>query len=132
MIKHLYLHVNNVFTTIVTLQAKFGKEGIRMTFKEALVTEVNSGMLTLSNHNTDNGFLSPKSYITEGELKKSGYEPMGICFNIPFNPHPSKQIAFVYLVDGEPVWCHMPQTCWYNFLYDLYGAEKVEELIEKK
>lgn len=101
-----------------------------MTLKEALVTQVNSGMLTYSNHNTDNGFLNPKCYETEKALLRAGYEPVGISRNVPFNPHKTKQVAFVYRMDGEAVWCHLPLACWYNFLYDLYGGKQAEKILE--
>lgn len=102
-----------------------------MELKDALVTEVNSGMLSYGNHNTDNGFLNEKYYMVERELKCAGYEPVGVCFNVPFNPHPTKQIAFAYLVDDEVHWCHMPQSCWYNYLYDCYGTKVAEEMLSE-
>lgn len=76
--------------------------------RRILRQEVNSAVLTFENHNTDNGFMVSNLTMMSRMLKRNDYEPVGICKNVPYNPHPTEQVAFVYRYDGELYWCHMP------------------------
>lgn len=77
----------------------------------ALNNEVNSAMLTCENHDADNGFISGSIIELRKGLKRRGYEPVGICDNVPYNKYSTPQVAFVYRFMDEIHWCHMPLVC---------------------
>ena len=73
-----------------------------MTIGEILQNEINSSFVHLNNHNNDNGFLYCDILSFENGLLTRGYEPIGICKHIPFEPPYAKHsIAFCYKIDGE-------------------------------
>lgn len=101
-----------------------------MNLKEAIVNVVNSAIVTFENHNQDNSFLEGKIVPMEKELQHSGYVPVGICFNVPWNRYDDEQIAFVYEFEEEKCWCHMSRLNWEFLICDAYGYNNADQIIE--
>nr|DAH03591.1 MAG TPA: hypothetical protein [Caudoviricetes sp.] len=103
-----------------------------MELKELLKTEVNSALLTIKNHNRDNGFFRDTIVEIEKDLNYRQYEPMGICKNVPFEcTVASRAVAFVYKYDGEIYWCHMPETYYHHLLVECYGWTEAGKVFEE-
>ena len=99
--------------------------------KEVLITEVNSALLTFSNHDNDNGFLEDTIDKVEKKLIERGYEPVGICKNVPFPcVSTSMSLGFVYRYDGEVRWCHIPEVYWEMLLCQCYSRKEVNSIVE--
>ena|GEM_PF-1963205 len=100
-----------------------------MELKELLRTEVNSALITIKNHDRDNGFFRDTVTEIERDLRSRNYEPIGICKNVPFKCGVSSEsVAFVYKYDGEIYWCHMPATYWHHLLTDCFGRKEAEKI----
>lgn len=98
--------------------------------KTALLQSVNSALLTLNNHTTDNSFLFQGYRGFERRLEEYNYEPVGVTKNVPYNPYPSEQLAFVYRFEGELYWFHLPKRCWEFLLLEGFGCNKIKDLGE--
>ena len=101
-----------------------------MTVLESLTNTVNSGILTFENHTNDNSFVSTEFFHFEKDFLHKGYEPVGVCKNIPYNNYDSPMIAYVFKDNDETVWIHMPERCLVHLLSDNYGREKAKELVK--
>ena len=100
-------------------------------FGQLLKTEVNSAMITVSNHDKDNSFFESKVYEIENALKERCYEFIGISKHVPFPCGVSDySLAFVYKCKGEVYWCHIPETYWFTLLKQCYGYDEADKIIE--
>lgn len=99
---------------------------------EILQAEVNSAMITVQNHDNDNGFLECGIREFTLALRERNYEPIGICKNVPFKPtYTEYAVAFCYKRNDEIYWCHLTETMWYSLLTQLYGRKKADTIISK-
>lgn len=95
-----------------------------------LQTEINSAMISFKNHDSDNGFLECDVTKFESALVKRGYEPLGICKNVPFKPdYAIYSVAFCYKYNGDVYWCHLTEVMWYSLLNQIYGNKKADAII---
>lgn len=96
-----------------------------------LQNEVNSAAVTFENHSNDNSFLDCGIRDFAAELE-NGYEPVGICKNVPFKPdYAEHSVAFCYKQDGELYWVHMTEILWFSLLSDIYGRKQADEIVSK-
>lgn len=100
--------------------------------KESLTTLVNSSEINCYNHCGDNSFIENHFNIFKRNLEKTRYEPIGISFNVPYNPHDANMVAYVFKDKGEIRWVHLPEICLLHLLSDLYGRKLAKELIITK
>lgn len=90
-----------------------------MKINEALVSPVNSALLTYENHMRDNSFLRKSPAAIESALREKGLSAAGVSANIPYNPYKEAQIALVCEDEwGEKMWCHMPTIMWLHLIWD--------------
>ena len=100
-----------------------------MTIEESLTNEINSAMITFENHSKDNSFVDCDLKNFKKYFGYTGYEPYGVCRNVPFNYYPDEQVAYVFKEDEEIKWVHIPKLMWRYLLSDIYGREKAKEIV---
>ena len=103
-----------------------------MDLKEILKTGVNSALISIKNHEGDNGFFRDTIVEIENDIERRGYVPLGICKNVPFEcSSASQSVAFVYKYLDEIYWCHMPETYWHHLLTDGYGWTEAGKIFKE-
>jgi hypothetical protein len=107
-----------------------GIEEKHMDLGMILQTEINSAMISNKNHDCDNGFLECNVTKFESALVEKGYEPLGICKNVPFKPdYAIYSVAFCYKCNGDVYWCHLTEVMWYSLLNQIYGNKRADAII---
>lgn len=99
-----------------------------MELKEALITEVNSGLINYDNHSSDNCFSYNTPHEMEWAMKNNGMKPVGYSLQLPYNPYSYPMVAIVFTEDGELCWCHMSKMTWQSFVKRLHGDEVLKSL----
>lgn len=98
---------------------------------EALITKINSALITADNHSHDNSFVENKIDAMLVKMEKSKYIPAGICKTMPFIPDSYDKdwyICFAFYDEGELYWIHFPKVVLFSLLKDEYGYKKADDI----
>lgn len=96
--------------------------------KLACLTAINSAALTRENHSNDNSFIDNAASNICSKLSLLNLEPIGFCYNIPYNHYVTDQIGFVFKDNDEIYWVHFPLLSYEVLLKDLFGDENVTNI----